>query len=89
MANVDKMAGKTVGGNQWARVIGTPTPADELACQNANKAVIGQPAFKSACEAAGIKTTKRQASKWNNQKGVAYNLSHRIEMNGFRPPAVA
>jgi hypothetical protein len=83
-----ELSGKLIGGNQWARVISTATPADEKARQDANKAVFEQPAFKSACEAAGVAITKRQASKWNNGKGAAYNLFHKIEMNGFVIPNV-
>jgi hypothetical protein len=29
-------------------------------------------AFITACEKVGIKPTRRQASKWRNQKGLAY-----------------
>ena len=29
-------------------------------------------AFNAACSKAGIKATKRQASKWRNQKGLAF-----------------
>jgi hypothetical protein len=30
--------------------------------------------FQAACEAAGIKPTKRQASKFRNKTGTAYNV---------------
>lgn len=30
------------------------------------------PIFKKACELAGITPTKRQASKWNNKRGAAW-----------------
>ncbi|MFA7287264.1 MAG: hypothetical protein WC055_00130 [Melioribacteraceae bacterium] len=29
--------------------------------------------FQAACEKAGIKPTKRQASKWRNKTGMAFN----------------
>lgn len=29
--------------------------------------------FQNGCELAGIKVTPRQASKWRQQKGAAYN----------------
>lgn len=28
--------------------------------------------FQSACDKAGVKATKRQASKWRNKKGLAH-----------------
>lgn len=87
MRNTKSAVEKIFGGNKWARVLRTPTPAGEQARIDANKAVFGQPTFKHACEAAGVAVTKRQASKWNNGKGAAYNLSHNIEMNGFSAPA--
>jgi len=31
--------------------------------------------FRSACEAASIEPSKRQASKWRNKKGKAYKKS--------------
>jgi hypothetical protein len=30
--------------------------------------------FRNACEAAGLKLTKRQASKWRRHTGLAYQL---------------
>lgn len=34
------------------------------------------PLFRKACESAGIKPTKRQASKWRNKRGLAYLHRH-------------
>lgn len=38
----------------------------------ANKGVFESEHFKNLCDIAGIKVTKRQASKYNNYKGMAY-----------------
>jgi len=88
MGNLDKEVGKTVGGNQWVRVIGTPISVEEMARQDANVSTFNQPVFTTACDNAGIKITKRQASKWNNKKGAAYNFRNKIDMNGFVAPVV-
>jgi len=32
--------------------------------------------FEKACEEAGIKPTKRQASKWRNEKGLAWKKKY-------------
>ena len=32
------------------------------------------PDFKGACEAAGVKVTRRQASKYRSHKGTAYRV---------------
>ena len=87
VGNLAKVSGKTIGDQKWVRVIGTPTPADEKYRQEANKSVFKQPDFVKACENAGLKPTKRQASKWNNKHGAAYNLANKIAMNGFVVPA--
>lgn len=38
-----------------------------------NKGTFESAEFKAACEAVGVPVTKRQASKFRNQKGCAYN----------------
>ena len=59
---------------QWERVRGTGTLPVELARQEANKSTLNSGKFIKACEKAGITPTKRQASKFNNQKGAAYKV---------------
>ncbi len=34
--------------------------------------------FYAACEAAGIKTTRRQWKKWQNKKGQAYQAAQSL-----------
>jgi len=77
------MAGKKIGGQQWVRVFG---PNIQPGHEERHKAAINRfkdQAFKDACSVAGIEPTKRQARKWNNKRGAAYNFKHNIEMNGF------
>jgi len=83
MGNVAKLSGKTIGGQAWIRVHGPNIcpQYDENAKRNKSRLV--DAAFKKACEVVGIPATNRQASKWNNKKGAAYNFDHKIEMNGF------
>ncbi len=38
-----------------------------------NKMFVSDGAFVAACEKSGVKPTSRQASKWRNGKGAAYN----------------
>jgi len=83
MGSVAKLSGKTIGGQQWVRVSGPNVCPQYDEYGKRNKSRLADVAFKKACENAGIPVTKRQASKWNNKKGAAYNLAHKIEMNGF------
>jgi len=39
----------------------------------ANKTTLESPAFKKACQTAGIKPTRRQASKFLKKRGLAYS----------------
>lgn len=34
--------------------------------------------FIAACQLAGIQSTKRQASKWRNKKGLAFTLHNKM-----------
>ena len=56
-----------VGGNTWIRVISnSASPVAVI------KPLITNQKFVDACEKAGVKPTRRQASKWLNKKGSAY-----------------
>jgi len=58
----------------WDRVQKTPVPKEELARRNRNTAILTNALFLQACESVGTEPTKRQASKWNNKKGLAYKF---------------
>ena len=62
----------------WERVIKTEMPESLVNKINANKSTITNDIFVKSCEAVNIKPTKRQASKWNNKKGLAYNTGRHI-----------
>lgn len=44
----------------------------------ANKSTLKNKEFLWACKEAGIEPTKRQASKWNNKRGKAYNYRRKV-----------
>lgn len=46
-----------------------------------NKEMTEQPLFKRLCELAGIKATKRQASKWQNGRGRARTKWERLSQS--------
>ena len=56
--------------HQWKRVVSTPDITAER--REKNKNTKESRIFQQACESVGIEPTKRQASKWNNKKGLAY-----------------
>lgn len=58
---------------QWIRIHNT-TPLDVVAGERFKKreSRMIDPIFLAACEFSNTKPTKRQARKWNNQKGIAY-----------------
>lgn len=58
----------------WERVQKTPVPKEELARRNRNMATLINALFLQACESVGVEPTQRQASKWNNEKGLAYKF---------------
>ena len=71
---------------QWTRVHGADIePGHDARCK-LNVARMADQAFTKACEVVGVKVTRRQASKWNNKGGAAYNVANRIEMNGYVYP---
>lgn len=45
----------------------------EILKMNNNEFSANVKTFKASCEKAGIKPTKRQASKWRRKTGLAYN----------------
>jgi uncharacterized cupredoxin-like copper-binding protein len=75
--------GKKKGGQQWLRVFG---PNLQPMHEERHKAAVNRfkdQSFKDACSEVNVAPTKRQARKWNNKRGAAYNFAHNIEMNGF------
>lgn len=76
------------GGQQWTRVTGPNIQPQHKERGIVNNTRFNAPDFKVACEAAGVPVTKRQASKWNNRKGAAYNIANKIDMNGFVVPVM-
>lgn len=58
--------------HKWRRVQSTPIPKDEQRRIDRNRGIQKNDIFKQACKAVGVMPTKRQASKWNNKKGMAY-----------------
>ncbi len=63
----------TSTGKQWKRVTGPNLCPENAERAVRNKATLGNSQFIKACEVVGIPATPRQASKWNNKKGKAYN----------------
>jgi len=41
-----------------------------------NRQFTENPLFRKACSLSGVSPTKRQASKWRNQRGEAYDKRH-------------
>lgn len=76
------------GGQSWSRVTGPNLHPWNIERAEVNKTRKSDPAFVQACANAGVEITKRQASKWNNRKGVAYKVANHIEMSGFIAPVV-
>ena len=58
--------------HQWPRVIRTPTPPEEKCRQEHNKNTLKSKKFQELCKKAGVAPTTRQASKFNNRKGLAF-----------------
>lgn len=76
MSNVSKrvvalaMSGRGPDGNEPQTLTDFKRASKNLQTQQA-------PIFRKACELAGVEPTRRQASKWNNGYGAAWN--HRSE----------
>jgi hypothetical protein len=64
---------------QYGRTIGR-NPRERQGWQTNADYANSQDHFKTACEAAGIPATARQASKFRNKKGQAYE-AHRKSLN--------
>jgi len=65
---------RLIGGNKWERVNSYHTGAERVSPHKitVKKFFETNGQFQSACEVAGVKVTRRQASKWLNGKGSAY-----------------
>jgi len=61
-------------GTPWVRVVTTAESAGDKKRRLANAARVVDKKFNDACAAVGIEATKRQASKFNNKYGKAYNF---------------
>ena len=57
--------------HMWQRVQATNPPMEESRRRRANKATFESLIFKEACKLAKIDRTPRQASRWNNNRGLA------------------
>jgi len=60
---------------QWERVHGVGLHPWEEDRSKRNQQILKDQVFCETCNRAGIKPTRRQASKWNNGKGKAYKLA--------------
>ena len=65
-------------GQQWERVTGANLNTDNVLRAVKNIKTLASTSFKRACDNVGIEPTKRQASKWNNRKGLAYKTWNNI-----------
>ena len=63
---------------QWDRVRATPPTKDNQLRRKRNKATLKNKLFLTICKNLNIKPTTRQASKWNNKKGLAYRTQFLI-----------
>lgn len=59
-------------GPQWMRVQRTPETPKMKKRREMNTSRLTDETFLEACKKAGVDSTRRQASKWNNRKGKAY-----------------
>ena len=64
---------------KWERVRGTEMPAEQKKRQDANKGLMVDAMFVDSCKLANVEPTKRQASKYNNKKGIVYKITHNKE----------
>lgn len=71
------------GGLQWIRVHGPDLCPRKAINAKANLATKNNPLFEESCVSANIRPTIRQASKWNNKKGLAYKHHVGIETTGY------
>ena len=64
--------------HQWERVQATPMPELEFKKYILNKSIFENDKFGALCIKAGIMKSKRQASKFANQKGRVFKVANRI-----------
>lgn len=57
----------------WERVHGPNCEPQHKEREEKNSSVLKNGKFIKACELAGIPATRRQASKWNHSRGLAFN----------------
>jgi hypothetical protein len=58
--------------HEWERVTGPDLDSGKRKRYLENNAILKDEVFIEACKWAGIKPTRRQASKWKTKKGIAY-----------------
>lgn len=63
---------------QWERVVGTPPTTDNQKRFENNQKVLKNKLFLDTCSNLNIEPTKRQASKYNNKKGIVYKTINHI-----------
>jgi len=56
----------------WQRVHGPDLDKNKKDRENANKQTLENDFFKEMCSNAGVEPTKRQASKYRRNRGIAY-----------------
>ncbi len=70
---------KKKAGQQWDRVSGEDLHGFNVGRANKNKSIMTNDIFIQACKKVNLMPTKRQASKWNNKKGLAYKYKDQIK----------
>ena len=58
--------------HEWPRVHGPNLEPRHYELAKENQKIVRSEHFQEVCEAAGIKATKRQASKYRHKRGMAY-----------------
>ena len=62
----------------WIRVTGPDLDPNNSKRAASNLGVLESSEFKNLCDAVGIEPTKRQSSKFNNGKGLAWKMKRRL-----------
>ena len=57
---------------KWERVTGPNLQPQHAERGEKNSTVLNSPSFKAACSRVGIEPTRRQASKFRNKRGKAF-----------------
>ena len=63
-------------GKQWRRIIGGGPAKGKK--ETYKRFSVTNKLFIKACELAGIPSTRRQASKWHMERGLAYNMKGQV-----------